>query len=105
MKLIMTMASGLRRPQEDEGSTMRLVGLVCFIALGAPFLLGYGTLPMTNFAGEIISMVGFALLLVIATQYGALDAASGMLKSVWASFALMLLAIRANGSIDGTGAI
>ncbi|WP_421953763.1 Wzy polymerase domain-containing protein [Polaromonas sp.] len=43
----------------------RLIYLVCFIVFGTPFLMGYGTLPMTNFAGEAMSFVGAALLLIL----------------------------------------
>lgn len=76
---------------EPQGHA-RILGLVCFIALALPFLFGYGTAPLTNFAGEIVSAAGFAMLLLAATQYGDLGANGGRLSLVRTAFALLGLA-------------
>ena len=70
---------------EDKGA-LRVICLACFVALASPFLFGYGTLPLTNFAGEIVSTAGFAMLLLLVVKYG-------MLGGEMKDFKLVLLAI------------
>lgn len=61
--------SGKNQLTTPTDRSAQIIALVCFVALGTPFLFGYGTIPLTNFAGEIVSMVGFAMMLMLATQY------------------------------------
>lgn len=72
--------------KSHDNGAMRVICLACFVALACPFLFGYGTLPLTNFAGEIVSTAGFAMLLLLAVKYGTLG---GEMKD----FKLVLLAI------------
>lgn len=69
-----------------------VLGLLCFVAVSCPFLFGYGTLPLTNFAGEIVSVAGFAMMFVVTAQYGAADRKIGDLKLVWTALGLLILA-------------
>lgn len=76
-------------------SAFRVIFLACFIAVGSPFLFGYGTLPLTNFAGEIVALVGFAMVAVLSIKYGAYGVSTPGLKVVLAAFVLLLLAVLA----------
>ena len=72
-------------------SPTAVIGLACFVAFACPFLFGYGTLPLTNYAGEIVSLTGFATLLVVVTRYGRLHAPSILLRVYWAAIGTMIL--------------
>lgn len=73
---------------KDKGA-LRVICLACFVALACPFLFGYGTLPLTNFAGEIVSTAGFAMLLLLAAKYGALGGEMKDLKLVLLAIAIL----------------
>jgi O-antigen ligase len=83
--------------EEGRERTAQIIALVCFVAFGSPFLFGYGTLPLTNYVGEIVSAVGFAMLLVLATQYRKRASNSSHfvseLRLVLVAFALLLVAV------------
>ena len=66
-------------------SPTAVIGLACFVAFACPFLFGYGTLPLTNYAGEIVSLTGFATMLLVVARYGQLSALPGPLRLYWAA--------------------
>ena len=80
----------------------RILGLVCLIAFAMPFLFGYGTAPLTNFAGEIVSAAGFAMLLIAAVQYGDIAAHGLRLKVFWTVLALLACATVAQYALFGS---
>ena len=71
----------------------QIIALVCFVALGTPFLFGYGAIPLTNFAGEIVSTVGFAMLLVLANFYRKAERLGGAFNLLHLLFLLLALAV------------
>lgn len=83
-----TWTASLTNQIETQGRA-RLLVLVCFVAFSVPFLFGYGTAPLTNFAGEIVSAAGFAMLLVASLQYGNLDARSRGLHLVLCALGIL----------------
>jgi hypothetical protein len=70
----------------------KVLGLVCFMALALPFLFGYGVAPLTNFAGEVMSAMGFALLFLVTMAYGRLDVTGPCLRVAWCALGLLLAA-------------
>lgn len=78
-------------PESTHASLFRIMFLACFIAVGSPFLFGYGTLPLTNFAGEIVSLVGFAMVVLLSSRYGAFEKLTTGLWTCGIAFALLLL--------------
>ncbi|MEO7887099.1 MAG: Wzy polymerase domain-containing protein [Polaromonas sp.] len=49
-----------------QGQGVRLIYLVGFIVFGLPALVGYGTIPLTNFTAEALCVTGLALMLILA---------------------------------------
>lgn len=88
----MLMESSRERPASRSGAAA-LIGLGCFVAVATPFLFGYGTLPLSNFAGEIVSGVGFAMLLLLCARYGGLDARGGRLVLMHSCLTLLAFAV------------
>jgi O-antigen ligase len=94
--------AGIRCEKKNESSA-QIIGLVCFVAIATPFLFGYGTLPLTNFVGEIVSAVGFGMMLVLATHYGGGRQKSYELKLVHSAFGLLGLMVAVQYLYFGQG--
>ena len=80
----------IHSPKNSNSGPLVVMILVTFVALSAPFLFGYGTAPLTNFAGEIVSTSGFSTLMLVATLYGNFEAAHKHIKQLTAAIFLLI---------------
>ncbi|RQO82660.1 hypothetical protein DBV10_07835 [Acidovorax sp. FJL06] len=82
----------MHSPRHSDHGPLVILSLVALAGLSAPFLFGYGTAPLTNFAGEIVSASGFSTLLWAAAIYGNFDFAHKNIQRTTSALVLLILA-------------